>query len=407
MQLPTEILAILDRLDHAGYASYVVGGAVRDSLMGITPSDFDVATPALPDQVKELFADHKIIETGIQHGTVTLLWDRLPVEITTFRVESAYSDFRHPDEVRFSRNIRDDLSRRDFTVNAICYSPETGYYDPFGGMADIDRRVLRTVGKAACRFKEDALRILRALRFSAVLGFAIDPDTAAAAFEQRGLLSNISAERIMTELKKLLIGPAAAKVLNHYFPIVAAAVSPLSDYAAREVDFTPLQGCVTKETATRFSAFLLCAVADAKQAAALAEPVLRFLKSDNRLRREVCLLLEHFLNPPPSDEVGVKRMLYHLSAAQTEEVFALWQAFGICDSDRLCTLRQMLGRITAEHQCCRLSDLAVTGDDLLAAGIKPQQIGSALQFLLSAVIEQCCENETKQLLCFLRHWETK
>lgn len=402
MRLPKDITEILERFHAAGAEAYVVGGAVRDSLMGKAPADFDIATAALPEQVKNLFRDHRMIETGIRHGTVTLLWGETAVEITTFRTESGYSDFRRPDRVCFSASIRADLSRRDFTVNAVCYSPVTGYYDPFDGMEDIKRRLLRTVGDPNERFFEDALRILRVLRFAAVLGFEIESETASAAVSLRGLLCSISAERIMAELKKLLAGHFAPEVLNAYFVILAAALPPLAEYAETAVDFSPLRGCPKQSDAVRLSAFLLCAAKSAQKAAALAEPVMRFLKSDNRLRKEVCLLTEMFSAPVPADKTDLKHLLQRMEPRQAEELFCLWEAFEICDGLKTQALRQTLTEITESHQCFRLCELAVTGEDLLAEGLRPKEVGAALQMLLNAVIDEACENETDSLLAFLR-----
>ena len=224
MQLPDYVNTALNRLERAGFEAYAVGGCVRDRLMGRVPTDYDVATAALPEETAAVFAGERVIETGLRHGTVTVLLDGCPLEITTFRVDGAYSDARHPDAVTFTRSLRADLARRDFTVNAMAYSTRTGLVDPFGGEADLRAKRICCVGDPAARFREDALRILRCIRFSSVLGFAIDPATAAAARENRALLRTISAERVAEELKKLVCGADVRRVVLEETDILGAVL---------------------------------------------------------------------------------------------------------------------------------------------------------------------------------------
>ena len=219
----------IHRLHEAGYEAYLVGGCVRDSLLGRTPGDWDITTAALPEQVEAVFAGERIIETGLKHGTVTVLLDGLPLEITTFRTEAAYSDHRHPDAVAFTPSLTEDLARRDFTINAMAWSPEDGLQDPFGGQTDLERKLIRCVGDPYKRFDEDALRILRALRFAAQLDFAIDPATAAAAHALRDTLALVSRARIAVELTRLLCGPAARRIVVDYWEILSV---PLPELAA-------------------------------------------------------------------------------------------------------------------------------------------------------------------------------
>ncbi|MBO4418808.1 MAG: HD domain-containing protein [Oscillospiraceae bacterium] len=222
----------LERLRAAGFPAFLVGGCVRDSLLGRTPGDWDITTAALPEQVEAVFAGERIIETGLKHGTVTLLLGGLPLEITTFRTETGYSDHRHPDAVAFTPSLTEDLARRDFTVNAMAWTPEgEGVVDPFGGQADLEKKVIRCVGDPEQRFREDALRILRALRFASQLDFVIDPATAAADYALRDSLELVSRERIAVELTKLLCGPAARRIITEYWEILAVPLPELAPMA--------------------------------------------------------------------------------------------------------------------------------------------------------------------------------
>lgn len=220
LQIPTQVEAILKELEGKGYEAYVVGGCVRDSLLGQTPHDWDICTAAMPDEVLNCFPGERTLLTGAAHGTVTLVRQGIPYEITTFRVDGDYSDGRHPDSVSFVRNLRDDLARRDFTVNAMAYSPRSGLVDCFGGQADLRERQVRAVGEPAARFQEDALRILRALRFAAVYGFGIEGKTASAARKLKNNMKNVAVERIFSEFTRLICGVGAQRVLAAFPDII-------------------------------------------------------------------------------------------------------------------------------------------------------------------------------------------
>ncbi len=236
MNVPEYALRVLNRLNGAGYEGYLVGGCVRDFLMGRGPKDYDVATNASAEQTEAAFKDFHVIETGIKHGTVTVMSDGMPIEVTTYRVDGTYSDGRHPDSVTFSSSLKEDMSRRDFTMNAIAYSPNIGLVDVFGGVEDIRRGVIRCVGGPDRRFNEDALRIMRALRFAAVLGFEIDGQTAESIHRNRGLLHKIAAERITAELFALICGKNAAQVMREYSDVMAEILPPLKDMFGFEQD---------------------------------------------------------------------------------------------------------------------------------------------------------------------------
>ena len=224
IKLPANVSEIIDILQNAGFEAYCVGGAVRDSIMGFTPDDWDITTSATPDETRRLFKDYKTIDTGIKHGTLTVIIDHKPYEVTTFRIDGEYNDNRHPEEVVFTPDLKNDLARRDFTVNALAYNNTSGLVDLYGGTDDIYNSIIKTVGNPDKRFNEDGLRILRALRFAAVLGFDIEPETAAAIHRNKYLLKNISAERINIELSKLICGKNAFNILMEYPDVLSVFI---------------------------------------------------------------------------------------------------------------------------------------------------------------------------------------
>ena len=225
LTLPAAVSDLLARLTRAGFSAYVVGGCVRDSLLDLTPHDWDICTSALPEQMQEVFRDFRTVDTGLKHGTLMVIADHEPYEVTTFRIDGDYTDHRHPDSVIFVDDLTRDLARRDFTVNAMAWSPEEGLQDPFGGQADLPAKLIRCVGDPLARFEEDALRVLRALRFAAVYDFAIEPDTASALRKKAPDLKMVAGERIREELLKLLCGKAAGRILRE-FPEVLAEIIP-------------------------------------------------------------------------------------------------------------------------------------------------------------------------------------
>ena len=234
-RIPKEVQFVLNRLNTAGHEAFCVGGCVRDTLLGLSPADWDVTTNALPDTVKACFPDCRLVETGIKHGTVTILVNELPIEATTYRADGVYRDHRHPEQVAFSSRLEDDLARRDFTVNAMAYQPKQGLVDVFGGKTDLRAALLRCVGDPARRFEEDALRILRCLRFSATLGFSIEAGTDTVLREKRELLSFISRERICEELLRLLEGRDAEQTLRQYSEVIFPLLPKLLPMSKRRI----------------------------------------------------------------------------------------------------------------------------------------------------------------------------
>lgn len=439
MQLPVYVNKALSRLTSAGFEAFVVGGCVRDALMGRTPGDYDVTTSALPEETAAVFAGERVIETGLRHGTVTVLLDGNPLEITTFRVDGAYSDARHPDEVSFTRSLREDLARRDFTMNAVAWSPESGLVDPFGGETDIRAQRIRCVGDPGTRFREDALRILRCLRFAAVLGFSIDTATAAAARENRALLAHISAERVAEELKKLVCGPDVRRIVLEETEVLGAVVPellPLRGFDQRNPNHcfdilghaAAVCEAVPPEPVLRLAALLHdlgkpdCFFmgedgvghfyGHAQRGAELVEPILRRLRFDNESRERITeLVRRHDLRIEPTDK-GVARCLrrygpdFFFQLVQLKKADALAHAPGAARDERVQRSEELerIGReLLARKACFSLRDLAVNGNDLLAEGYAPgPAVGEALNALLDAVTDGQVPNERCALLAYLK-----
>ena len=438
MQLPPYVNNALRRLEDAGFPAFVVGGCVRDARMGRTPGDYDAATAALPEETAAVFAGERVIGTGLKHGTVTVLLDGHPLEITTFRVDGAYSDARHPDAVRFTRSLEEDLARRDFTVNAIAYSPRRGLIDPFGGAEDLRAGLLRCVGAPELRFREDALRILRCLRFSSVLGFAVEPSTAAAALEHRALLGRISAERVAAELKKLVCGPDVRRVVltqTDILGVVLPELLPMRGFDQRNKHhvYDVLEHCaaaceaVPPEPLLRMAALLHdvgkpdCFFTDEDgvghfyghdaRGAEIVDAILRRLRYDNAGRERVTeLVRRHGIRIEP-DERSVLRCLRRWGPEFFFQLLALKRADTLAHApgpkltermERYAALEALARALLARDACFSLKDLAVNGRDLLAAGYAPgPAVGQALDALLTAVTDGAVPNERDALLDYL------
>ena len=443
---------LLDALHGAGHAAYAVGGCVRDSLLGLDPHDWDLCTSARPEQVMALFGEEKCIPTGLQHGTVTVKQGGRLYETTTFRTEGAYSDGRHPDAVCFVPDVREDLARRDFTINAMAYSAEEGLIDPFGGRDDLAAHLVRAVGEPERRFEEDALRILRLYRFAARFGFAIDPTTGAAARALGPHLDCVSAERIQEELLKLLAAPRPGSYLE---PAVLAVVLPELEPEKQPERFAELCRTIdriepTAENVPTRLAALLCPLGEAG-----ARKALRKLKCSNALTDEVTalereagggagsFLLGHESGhsiarpiacgnrvPPQRTVLGetpdtpvqtpcgtpvseeeapgtpgsemqltAKRLLGRYELPTIQRLTALCSARHPEQTGAFAALRAEAERLTAENACCRVSQLAVNGRDLMAAGIRPGPgLRQVLNALLEAVITGQTPNEKDALL---------
>lgn len=427
------IRQVLETLEAAGYEAWLVGGCVRDRLMGTAPHDFDITTSARPEEVMAVFSGCRIIETGLKHGTVTLLWDGEPLEITTFRGDGAYSDHRHPDEVRFTRSLREDLARRDFTMNAIAMDARSDISDPFGGAGDIQNRIIRCVGEPARRFEEDALRILRGLRFAATLGFAIDEATREAMAEKRALLHYVSAERVNVELTKLLCGKFVRQVLLENVAVLGEVLPELRpmegfdqrnyhhiydvlEHSARVVENVPA------EPALRWAALLHdagkpgCFTTDdagvghfyghAELGREIAGKVLRRLRSDNATIKAVDELIRYHDSPIEPTEKAVRRALGKLTPEGFTKLMQLKRADNLAQSpefrgrqQEIDRLEEIAAALLAQKACFCLRDLAVNGRDLMAMGIPAgPKVGEILNALLDAVVSERLPNDRATLL---------
>lgn len=439
MEIPSNITRILDMLENAGYEAYIVGGCVRDSLMGMTPHDYDVTTSALPEETERVFSGMKLIETGLKHGTVTVLSDGEPVEITTYRVDGEYHDSRRPDSVTFTRSLREDIARRDFTMNGIAYSPRRGMFDEFGGAEDIRRGIIRCIGDPEKRFREDALRIMRGMRFSASLGFQVEERTAAAMLDNRELLRNISAERIFTELSGLLTGRQSAfnmrRVLTEFRDILAEVIPELeatfdfeqrSKYHSLDVyqhllasaeaaalishGELPLTLAMLLHDIGKPERFTLGENGEghfyghAQVSADIAEAVLRRLKTSTALRERVCAIIKFHDIPLPENDRLLRRMLSKHGEELSRDIAMAHIADNMAKKPefraRCADWQNLIGRIPemADESCLTIKSLAVDGKAL--AGIVPPSplMGETLKFLLGGVIDGSFPNEREFLL---------
>ncbi len=435
IQLPEKVKFIIDTITKAGFEAYAVGGCIRDSILGRTPNDWDVTTSATPEQVKALF--RRTIDTGIQHGTVTVMLDKEGFEVTTYRIDGEYEDSRHPKEVIFTPNLVEDLKRRDFTINAMAYNDEAGLVDVFGGLDDINRGVIRCVGNAEERFTEDALRMLRAIRFSAQLGYTIEESTRAAITRLAANLRHISAERIREELTKLLVSPHPDYLRVAYETGVTAVVLPEFDKCMQTdqkhkhhcVDVgnhilcslthvepqkelrlamllhdigKPLTLEVDEEGVTHFHGH-------PKVSAELAREILRRLRFDNDTISTVCRLVEY--HDYGNNMVPDMRMVRRAVNKVGEDIFPLLCQIRYADTmaqsdykreEKLASLeswKRLYEQILEEKQCLSLKTLAVKGSDLIAAGMQPgKELGDVLQELLDYVLDYPQENEKELLL---------
>ena len=395
---------LLNALHAAGYAAYAVGGCVRDSLLGRTAHDWDLCTSALPQQVMELFGAAQCIPTGLQHGTVTIKYGGQLYETTTFRTEGSYTDGRHPDEVQFVPDVREDLARRDFTINAMAYNEAEGLVDPFGGQKDLQNGLLRAVGEPQQRFTEDALRILRLYRFAARFGFALDAATARAARQLAPHLDCISAERIQEELAKLLAAPQPGAYLE---PAVLAVVLPELTPAALEAAKPVVDACPAGEEnlPVRWAALL----------GALGETdtrrVLKRLRCSNACIEETAILVRETAGQGVCEEKAPAHAPVHAGEVAIRQLLG---RYGLCTVERLCALcaalhpqnapactfaAQRARQLDADGVCCRVSQLAVNGRDLMAAGIPAgPALRRVLEALLDGVIRAEYPNEKPALL---------
>ena len=428
-------------LKSKGYEAFLIGGSVRDFVMGLPIGDIDITTNATPQEVKQAFKDFRVIETGIKHGTVTVLIDGEPLEITTYRSEGTYSDNRHPDSVVFSTSLSDDVVRRDFTMNGIAFDFEKGFCDLVGGLEDIKNKTIRCIGDAETRFREDALRILRALRFSAVLGFSIEENTKKAIHQCKDLLKNISAERIREEFTKLICGKNAYGVLTEFSDVVCVFIP----------EFKACVGFLQKNRHQIYDVYthILKATAESrpepairlallfhdigkpvvahfdedgeqhfyshpKISAEITDEIMTRLRFDNETRNRVVTLVKFHDSPIMLNDIDSpdrKRLKRIMSQIGKEQIFDLIE-IKRCDNsaqspeyyrgDEFYTeTLDLINEIINEKECFSVKDLKINGNDLIAMGYNGKEIGERLNSCLDAVIEGKVENEREKLIRFI------
>lgn len=440
--IPKGASFVLTRLMDAGYDAYVVGGCVRDTLLGLSPNDWDICTSARPEEMQRVFADCRVIETGLQHGTLTVLYEHEPYEVTTFRVDGEYTDHRHPDAVSFVTDVTEDLARRDFTINAMAWNPVRGLVDAFHGQEDLHAGLIRAVGNPETRFTEDALRILRALRFASRYGFAIEPDTAKAVHALHPTLCGVAAERIHVELVKLLCGTGAADILRAYPDVMATILpflapmqgfeqhNPHHRYDVWEHTLHALPHTPPTEVMRLAILFHDCGKPDcfaldengighmyghAAKSAEIADKALQALRTDNATRERVTLLVRHHDIPLSPDAKVLRHRLNLLGEEALRELFALSRADQLGQATRdtdtveaeYAALVAALDALMAQDTCFSLRQLAVGGRDLMQSGIpKGRMVGQALAYLLDEVMEERLPNDRDALLSAAQRFVT-
>ena len=431
MKLPEPVSQCLHRLEAAGFATYAVGGCVRDALLGIEPHDYDLCTAASPEQIQAVFRDEKLVLAGLKHGTVGIITPTGVVETTTFRTEGGYQDSRHPDWVKFVSTVEEDLARRDFTVNAMAWSPTRGLADPFGGQKDLAQKILRSVGDPETRFREDALRILRGVRFAVRFGLTVEPETEQAMFRLVPLMDNLARERIFDELCKLLPLVTAGDLIR-FAPVLTAVIPELAPmvgfdqhsphhafdiytHTAHVVENTPrnlalrwaalLHDTGKVPTFTRDETGRGHFYGHAQVSGEIADTVLRQLKAPTELRERVVSLVKLHMTKIEPDKKAVRRWLGRLGP-DTLEALLTFQAADMGskgtgkpgEMDQFTRLRELIAEILAEDACLSLRELAVDGNDLMALGYSGKATGTCLSFLLDAVLDERLPNDREKLL---------
>ena len=422
--IPQHALTVVERLERYGYEAYVVGGCVRDSLMGRCPKDWDVCTNALPEEVLRVFKRFHVIKTGLQHGTVTVMVDKQPVEVTTFRIDGNYTDNRHPDSVNFVSRVEEDLARRDFTINAMAYNPARGLVDAFGGQEDLQARIIRCVGEPDARFNEDGLRILRALRFAARYDFGIETETAFSMHRNRHLLENVSVERIFSELKGILAGEGVLGMMQA-FPDIFSVIIPELAPAVGFEQHNP-HHCYDVWTHTAHAvqaapadevlrlALLLHDIAkpatftmgeDGKghfyshgeKGAEMARDIMLHLKSDTATLQTVVTLVREHDSMLPTTAPGMRRLIGRMGVETIRQLMEVKQADMAAQStherpQKQATLREarlLLEDVLDEAPAFTVGDLKVNGRDLMELGVKPgPAMGDILKTLLTEVQDE-------------------
>ena len=386
MTVPQNIADVLETLENAGHSAYLVGGCVRDAALGMTPHDYDITTDARPDEMTVIFDGWRVIETGLKHGTLTVLSDGEPVEVTTYRIDGEYTDNRHPASVTFTDRIEEDLSRRDFTVNAMAYSPTRGLCDPFGGINHLGERLISCVGKPAARFSEDGLRILRALRFASGLDFQIDSETSRAVHALSHLLDGISRERIYSELCRLICGEGAGRIFAGYGDVLSRCFG----------------GMIPAELFTR-AAVMISSMPDDSGARLVflfhlwggdVHTVCRHLKTSRREMLRIAALVRELSESVPTGKVEIKRLMGRLTHEDILHLTGIRRGMG----EETDGFSEMYEKLYSENPCVRIADMNIDGADVARlTGAEGAEIGRILGKLLELVIRDECENTAEAL----------
>ena len=437
IQITNEINTIFEKLNSAGFECFMVGGCVRDALLNKIPHDVDFTTNATPKQIKECFKDFNVIETGIKHGTLTVIVNNIPFEITTYRIDGEYLDNRRPENVVFVNDIKSDLARRDFTINAIAYNPDVGFVDCFNGIEDLKAGIIRCVNEPNKRFQEDALRILRALRFSAVLGYKIEPETEKACFELSYLLKNISAERIMAELFKTIVQPNAHKVIFNYVDIWGVVIPELlkikgfEQHNPHHLHDVLKHTCVALEGASNDLLVRLAVLfhdigkpdsfsldekgnghfyGHATVSESETREIFNRLKVDNNTKNQVLTLIKYHDLDLQASERYVRRLCYKLGDLETVKKLILVQRadnYGQAPIhneriEKFNKIDEIIENLEQKNLSFTLKDLAVNGIDMINMGLSGKEIGKSLNFLLEAVLNDTVKNTKPALLDYLK-----
>lgn len=430
--IPPFCETVIKTLEKNGFKAYLVGGCVRDSLLGKNPFDYDVTTDATPEQMMEVFEAFKVVETGLKHGTLTVLCRGNSVEVTTFRIDGEYEDNRHPKKVEFTDKLYEDLKRRDFTVNAMAYNENGGLVDLFEGRLDLKSRIIKCVGNPDDRFSEDALRILRALRFASVLDFEIEPETEKSIFKNKNLLKNISVERIFSEFKKLLCGKGVERILLKYREVISVfipEIAPCFDFDQKSkyhcfdiyTHIVKAVGFCKNIEVIRLACFFhdigkpKAFFTDENGAghffghplisADIAKSVLKRLKSDKKTADTVCELVRFHDYEIALNEKSVKKFISKTSEEFLKLLIEVKKADSFAHSpdyrkpkEYFERLSEISKKIISEEQCFKLKDLAVNGNDIIKLGFKGREVGEILEKLLEKVINGDLKNEKEELL---------
>lgn len=399
LNCPKDPSEILSRLRAAGYHAYVVGGCVRDTLLGIVPHDWDITTSALPEQILATFSDEHTIPTGLKHGTVTVMMNHIPYEVTTFRIDGAYTDSRHPESVTFSDRISDDLSRRDFTINALAWSPESGVVDCFSGIEDLKNRRIRAVGIPKKRFEEDALRILRGYRFAAQLGFEIEENTRSALISESFRLKNISRERISSEFCRLITSKNAVKVLKMLEEDgIFAYIFDGTTYTLPESQILCRMEDLPAIPEDRLAFLLL------QEEQSTAEKKIKSLRLSNKIFCDIVTLTDpQSLICAPASPYNARRLLAAYGNL-SERALHITACYGASIGETLALIQ----RARQDGDCVSVKDLKIGGKDLISEGIaKGAALGNILNALLDLVLHNPAANERKVLLSEARRMVSK